>query len=45
MVIQRVEQARLEEVAALDATDRSTGGFGHTGTPMTSTVAGRDDLR
>jgi dUTP pyrophosphatase len=31
MVIQRVHQARLEEVPALDATDRSSGGFGHTG--------------
>ena len=31
MVIQRVYQARLEEVGRLDATDRSTGGFGHTG--------------
>jgi dUTP pyrophosphatase len=31
MVIQRVPQARLEEVSRLEATDRSTGGFGHTG--------------
>jgi len=31
MVIQRVHQARLEEVGRLEATDRSTGGFGHTG--------------
>jgi dUTP pyrophosphatase len=31
MVIQRVHQARLEEVDRLEATDRSTGGFGHTG--------------
>ncbi|MCU0560611.1 MAG: dUTP diphosphatase [Desulfobacterales bacterium] len=31
MVLQRVHQARLEEVAALDATDRGSGGFGHTG--------------
>lgn len=32
MVIQRVHQARLEVVDRLDTTDRSTGGFGHTGT-------------
>ncbi|MFO7709387.1 MAG: dUTP diphosphatase [Desulfobacterales bacterium] len=31
MVIQRVQQARLEEVPTLDATDRGSGGFGHTG--------------
>ncbi len=31
MVIQRVQQARLEEVPALDVTDRGSGGFGHTG--------------
>jgi len=31
MVIQRVHQVRLEEVGRLEATDRSTGGFGHTG--------------
>jgi len=31
MVIQRVHQARLEEVGQLEATGRSTGGFGHTG--------------
>jgi dUTP pyrophosphatase len=31
MVVQRVEQARLEEVAALATTDRGRGGFGHTG--------------
>jgi dUTP diphosphatase len=31
MVIQRVHQARLEEVGRLKPTDRSTGGFGHTG--------------
>ncbi|MGE5255196.1 MAG: dUTP diphosphatase [Hyphomicrobiales bacterium] len=31
MVIQRVHQARLEEVRQLEATGRSTGGFGHTG--------------
>jgi dUTP pyrophosphatase len=31
MVLQRVHQARLEEVTALDATDRGSGGFGHTG--------------
>jgi dUTP pyrophosphatase len=31
MVIQRVHQAQLEEVGRLEATDRSTGGFGHTG--------------
>ena len=31
MVIQRVHQARLEEVGRLEATDRSNGGFGHTG--------------
>jgi len=31
MVVQKVEQARLEEVPALEATERNTGGFGHTG--------------
>jgi dUTP pyrophosphatase len=31
MVIQRVYQARLEEVRQLETTGRSTGGFGHTG--------------
>mgnify|MGYP000415290692 CR=1 FL=1 len=31
VVIQRVEQARLEQVPALDATERDSGGFGHTG--------------
>jgi dUTP pyrophosphatase len=31
VVIQRVEQARLEQVSALDATGRDSGGFGHTG--------------
>jgi dUTP pyrophosphatase len=31
MVIQRIHQARLEEVRQLEATDRSAGGFGHTG--------------
>jgi dUTP pyrophosphatase len=31
MVIQRVHRARLEEVRQLEATDRSDGGFGHTG--------------
>jgi dUTP pyrophosphatase len=31
MVIQRVHQARLEVVGQLQATGRSTGGFGHTG--------------
>jgi dUTP pyrophosphatase len=31
LVIQRVEHARFESVAALDPTDRGTGGFGHTG--------------
>jgi len=31
LVIQRVHQARLEEVGRLEPTDRSTGGFGHTG--------------
>jgi dUTP pyrophosphatase len=31
LVIQRVERARFEPVAALDPTDRGTGGFGHTG--------------
>lgn len=31
MVIQRVDQAQLEEVPALDGTARNTGGFGHTG--------------
>jgi dUTP pyrophosphatase len=31
MIIHRVSQARLQEVAQLDDTRRSTGGFGHTG--------------
>jgi dUTP pyrophosphatase len=31
MVIQRVIQARINEVEALEETDRSSGGFGHTG--------------
>lgn len=31
VVIQRVEQARLEQVPVLDATERDAGGFGHTG--------------
>jgi dUTP pyrophosphatase len=31
MVIQRVHQARIEEVSRLETTGRSTGGFGHTG--------------
>jgi dUTP pyrophosphatase len=31
LVIQRVEHARFEPVAALDPTDRGPGGFGHTG--------------
>jgi dUTP pyrophosphatase len=31
MVIQRVYQARINEVRRLDDTDRSAGGFGHTG--------------
>jgi dUTP diphosphatase len=31
VVIQRVKQARLEQVAALDPTERDGGGFGHTG--------------
>jgi dUTP pyrophosphatase len=31
MVIQRIHQARLEEVGQLEPTGRSTGGFGHTG--------------
>ncbi|MBI5581762.1 MAG: dUTP diphosphatase [Deltaproteobacteria bacterium] len=31
VVIQRVEQARLEQVPALDVTERNSGGFGHTG--------------
>ena len=31
LVIQRVEHARFEPVAALGPTDRGTGGFGHTG--------------
>jgi dUTP pyrophosphatase len=31
MVIHRVHQAELQEVAYLDETRRSTGGFGHTG--------------
>jgi len=31
VVIQRVEQARLEQVPALESTERDSGGFGHTG--------------
>jgi dUTP pyrophosphatase len=31
LVIQKVHQARLEIVEALDETDRNDGGFGHTG--------------
>jgi dUTP pyrophosphatase len=31
LVVQRVEHAAFIPVAALDATDRGTGGFGHTG--------------
>jgi dUTP pyrophosphatase len=31
LVVQRVEHATFTPVAALDATDRGTGGFGHTG--------------
>jgi dUTP pyrophosphatase len=31
MVVQRVVQARINEVDALEETDRSSGGFGHTG--------------
>ena len=31
MVINKVYQARLNEVETLDETDRSSGGFGHTG--------------
>lgn len=31
MVIQRLVQARINEVEALEETDRSSGGFGHTG--------------
>jgi len=31
MIVQKVEQARLEEVPVLDATERNSGGFGHTG--------------
>lgn len=31
LVIQRVEHADFEPVAALDPTDRGAGGFGHTG--------------
>jgi len=31
LVIQRVEHADFEQVAALDPTDRGAGGFGHTG--------------
>ncbi len=32
MVIARVERAQVEEVQALDDTQRGSGGFGHTGT-------------
>jgi dUTP pyrophosphatase len=32
MVIARVEQAGLDEVTVLDATERGAGGFGHSGT-------------
>lgn len=31
MVVQRVVQARINEVEALEQTDRNAGGFGHTG--------------
>jgi dUTP pyrophosphatase len=31
LVVQRVEHAAFTPIAALDATDRGTGGFGHTG--------------
>jgi len=31
LVIQKIHQARLEVVEALDETDRNDGGFGHTG--------------
>lgn len=31
LVIQRVERARFEPVERLEASDRGTGGFGHTG--------------
>lgn len=31
LVVQPVEQARFEPVAALDASERGAGGFGHTG--------------
>jgi dUTP pyrophosphatase len=31
MVVQRVVQARINEVETLEVTDRSSGGFGHTG--------------
>lgn len=31
LVVQRVEHATFTPVAALDGTDRGTGGFGHTG--------------
>lgn len=31
MVIARCEQGRLEQVETLDATERGTGGYGHTG--------------
>jgi dUTP pyrophosphatase len=31
MVVQRVVQARINEVEALEETDRNAGGFGHTG--------------
>ncbi len=31
MIIHRVHQVELQEVASLDETSRSTGGFGHTG--------------
>jgi len=31
VVIQRVEQARLEQVPVLEPTERDSGGFGHTG--------------
>jgi dUTP pyrophosphatase len=31
MVVQRVVQARINEVETLEETDRSSGGFGHTG--------------
>ena len=40
LVVQRVERARLVEVAAIDATPRGAGGFGSTGTKAKTSASG-----